>query len=196
MDIDIESLERATLDAVAPAEVGTLPGWLLPFDQSTVGRAISAVPLQHADMDPALIAEIETHFAQRALKTQFRLAAVTGLANLQQALQDRGYTAHQATLTLVGTVDSWPAAETGRAVLLRAQPTEAWRSVYLSDDFDPKDGADRVRALSRSQSQVYASICDASGPIAAGTGLSAKGGPACMACEPWRANAAKATPVP
>jgi hypothetical protein len=40
MNTEIESLERATLDAVAPASVGSLPGWLLPFDKSTVGRAI------------------------------------------------------------------------------------------------------------------------------------------------------------
>jgi hypothetical protein len=47
MEIDIESLERATLDAVAPETVESLPGWLFPIDRTTIGRAISAVPLRH-----------------------------------------------------------------------------------------------------------------------------------------------------
>jgi N-acetylglutamate synthase len=175
MDTDIESLERATLDAVAPAEVDTLPGWLLPLDQSTVGRAISAVPLQHAKLDPKCLGEIELRYAQRGLKTQFRLAAVPGLSSLQRSLLERGYAPHQPTLTLVGTVDSWPAVPAEQAVQLSAQPTAAWTSVYLSEDFDPVDGANRVRALSRSHSLVYASISDASGPIAAGTASFSQG---------------------
>ena len=49
---DIASIERATLDAVCPAEVHEIPGWLLPYDTLPVGRARSAVPpgklLRHA----------------------------------------------------------------------------------------------------------------------------------------------------
>jgi hypothetical protein len=41
MEIDIESLERATLDAVAPATVESPAGRLLPFDETTIGRATS-----------------------------------------------------------------------------------------------------------------------------------------------------------
>ena len=44
---NIANIERATLAAVSPQAVEELPGWLLPFDTSTVGRAISAVPLTH-----------------------------------------------------------------------------------------------------------------------------------------------------
>lgn len=175
METEIESLERATLDAVGPAEMHTLPNWLLPFDRSTVGRAISAVPLRHTDLDPALIAEIEAHYAQRGLKTQFRIANVPGLAVLNQGLLGHGYTPQQPTLTLVGSVSAWPAAVAGTKVLLRTQPTQAWTSVYLSEDFDPVDGANRVRALSRGQGLVYASLSDASGPIAAGTASFSQG---------------------
>jgi GNAT superfamily N-acetyltransferase len=39
----------------------------------------------------------------------------------------------------------------------------------LSEDFDVVDGANRVRALSRSKCLVYASLSNASGSIAAGT---------------------------
>jgi len=169
MDIDIESLERATLDAVAPTEVGALPGWLLPFDQSTVGRAISAVPLRHADVHSGLVSTIETLYADRGLVAQFRIADVTGLATVQHELLSRGYAAQQPTLTLAGLVSQWPAALPERAVALSTHPSEAWKSVYLSQDFDAVDGANRVRAMSQSKCLVYASLGNTSGPIAAGT---------------------------
>ena len=175
MDIDIESLEQATLDAVAPAEVCALPGWLLPFDTTTVGRAISAVPVRHDDMNPALIAAIEARYAERGMKTQFRIADVRGLATLRQELLSLGYTPQQATLTLVGTVRQWPTVTAGLSVQLSPQPTEAWTSVYISGDFDPVDGANRVRALSRSQCLVYASLSNATGAIAAGTAAFSQG---------------------
>jgi N-acetylglutamate synthase len=35
----VENIERATLAAVSPEAVHELPGWLLPFDMGTVGRA-------------------------------------------------------------------------------------------------------------------------------------------------------------
>jgi N-acetylglutamate synthase len=175
MDIDIESLERATLDAVAPDAIGTLPGWLLPFDSTTVGRAISAVPLRHTDPDPAQIPTIEARYAERGLKTQFRIADVQGLAALQHALRGHGYTPQQPTLTLVGTVHGWPGMTKRWNAELGMQPTAQWTSVYLDGDFDPVDGANRVRALSRSQCLVYASLADASGPLAAGTAAFSQG---------------------
>lgn len=175
MDVDIASLEQATLDAVAPAKVETLPGWLLPLDRSTVGRAICAVPLHHHNLDPASIASIEAVYAQHGLKTQFRVADVKGLADLQRRLRQRGYTPQQPTLTMVGNTGQWPTAVAGLKAELSTTPTEAWRSVYLSDDFDPVDGANRVRALSRSQCVVYASLADARGAIAAGTASFSQG---------------------
>jgi hypothetical protein len=41
-DSDIEALERATVDAVAPDAVVQWPGWLLPMDGGTIGRAEAA----------------------------------------------------------------------------------------------------------------------------------------------------------
>jgi ribosomal protein S18 acetylase RimI-like enzyme len=175
MDIDIESLERATLDAVAPAEVGALPDWLLPFDTSSVGRATSAVPLRHHLMDPSAIPDIEALYAERGLKTQFRIAQAPGLAGVQERLLKHGYCPQQPTLTLVGTVLRWPTQIAGMAVQLSETPTQAWKSVYLSGDFDPVDGANRVRALSGSKCLVYASLSNESGVIAAGTAAFSQG---------------------
>lgn len=175
MNIDIASLEQATLDAVAPAEVETLPDWLLPFDRSTVGRATSAVPLRHHGMDPATLGAIEALYTERGLKAQFRIADVAGLADLHQTLHTLGYAPQQPTLTMVGNVRQWPVAGPDRAVQLSHQPTDAWQSVYLSADFDPIDGANRVRALSRSACLVYACLSDASGAVAAGTAAFSQG---------------------
>ena len=168
MDIDIESLELATLDAVAPAQVGTHAGWLLPFDNTTIGRAISAVPVRHDAIDPSQIPDIEARYAERGLKTQFRIADVAGLSDLHTALSRHGYTAQQATWTLVGKVQDWPAAPS-RTVHLGTQPSQPWESVYLSEDFDPVDGANRVRALSRSDCLVYGWLADADAAVCAGT---------------------------
>ena len=103
---DIANLERATLDAVAPPAVHEIDGWLLPFDNSTIGRAKSAVPLRHNDLDAAQVADIEALYAERGLQAAFRMADVTGLANIHAELQRRGYRAEQPTLVQVGTVEA------------------------------------------------------------------------------------------
>lgn len=175
MDIDIASLEQATLDAVAPAEMQTLGDWLLPFDRSTVGRAISAVPLRHRGIVTATLPVIEALYAERGLKPQFRVADAAGLADLHQALRALGYLPQQPTLTMVGSVCHWPATTQGLTAQLSKTPTEAWQSVYLSADFDPIDGANRIRALSRSQCLVYASLANAAGVMAAGTASFSQG---------------------
>ena len=70
---DIESLERATLDAVAPPAVEELDGWLLPFDRSTIGRAISAVPLRH-DAGPVVVVQaMQARYAAHDLRAAFRV---------------------------------------------------------------------------------------------------------------------------
>jgi ribosomal protein S18 acetylase RimI-like enzyme len=169
MDIDIESLESATLDAVAPLEVGRLHGWLLPFDTTTVGRAISAVPTAHEAIDLDLITAIESCYAHRGLKVQFRIADVPGLTTLQERLRQEGYVPQQPTLTLVGRIHGWQTPSNGLPVQLSVVPSDTWMSVYLSADFDPIDGANRVKALSRSMHLVYASLSNETGAIAAGT---------------------------
>ena len=175
MEIDIESLERATLDAVAPASVESLADWLLPFDNTTIGRAISAVPLRHAHVDPSSIAEIELPFLQRGHQAQFRVADVAGLRSAHDALLEHGYSPQQPTLTMVGTVGEWTQAGTDWAPQLTRQASDEWKAVYLSEGFDALDGANRIRALSRSTCLVYAHITDDSGPIAAGTASFSQG---------------------
>lgn len=186
MDIDVESLERATLDAVAPQHTVELPAWLVPIDTSTIGRATSAVPLAHRGRHTLhahamQVTNIEACYAKHQLPPRFRVADVAGLADLHIALDQAGYAAQQPTLTLVGqttrVLDHALAnrpADTPQ-VVVSAAPTEDWQAVYLAAGFDPTDGAHRIAALSRSTTVVYASISGPNGPLAAGTASFSRG---------------------
>jgi N-acetylglutamate synthase len=175
---DIASLERATLAAVAPEAVAEIPGWLLPFDSGTVGRAHSAVPLAHnASIQAADVAAIVARYRERGLAPSLRVADVPALAHLTPALMAAGLVRTQPTLTCVARVADMvaalkPAPDTGSgtgqisdadaghvsdaAVRLLPVPDAAWRQVYLGEGFDPVDGASRVKALGRALGSMYA----------------------------------------
>ncbi len=159
---DIEAIERATLVAVAPQEVEEIPGWLLPFDTGSVGRAHSAVPLRHdASIQLADIATIVARYRAHGLRPSLRIAAVPALAHLEAALIAQGLKATQPTLTCVARVAD--VLEATRAIApaeVSPNPTEAWSQVYLGEGFDPVDGASRVRALSRATGSLYARSVD------------------------------------
>jgi ribosomal protein S18 acetylase RimI-like enzyme len=174
-DHDIASLERATLDAVAPHAVQEIEGWLVPFDNSTIGRAKSAVPLRHRNIDPQQITTIEALYAERDLPATFRVADVPGLASVHAELARRGYQAQQPTLVQVGTVQQMRAICADLPARVSASPEAAWSSVYLAEGFDPVDGAHRVSALSRSQHIVYAHVEDEGLSVAAGTAALSQG---------------------
>jgi ribosomal protein S18 acetylase RimI-like enzyme len=174
-DIDIASLERATLDAVAPLERQEIDGWLLPFDQSTIGRATSAVPLRHGNLDIQLISTIETLYAKRDLQAAFRVADVTALAGVRAELARLGYQAQQPTLVQVGSVAQMRAVCNEATASVNTKPEAVWSSVYLAGGFDPVDGAHRVQALSRSSHVVYACVVENGWSIAAGTAAMSQG---------------------
>ncbi|MEO7106203.1 MAG: GNAT family N-acetyltransferase [Rhodoferax sp.] len=171
----IASLERATLDAVAPPAVEEIDGWLLPFDNSTIGRAKSAVPLRHDGLDAAQIPQIEALYAQRGLHAAFRVADVPALANIHAELRRLGYQAQQPTLVQVGSVQRMRQICQQPPADVRDTPTPDWSAVYLAKGFDPVDGANRIQALSRSRHVVYASVVQEGQPIAAGTAALSQG---------------------
>ena len=174
-DADIDHVERATLDAVAPTDIEEIDNWLLPFDNSTIGRAKSAVPLRHINLDAAQVARIETLYAARGLQAAFRVADVAGLANIHSELQNRGYRAEQPTLVQVGTVREMRAVSEAIPADVSNAPTPAWSAIYLSDGCDPIDGAHRIQALSRSRHLVYASLREDGRCLAAGTASMSQG---------------------
>lgn len=174
-DGDIASLERATLDAVAPPAVQEIDGWLLPFDDSTIGRAKSAVPTRHSRINDQDIAMIESLYAARSLPAAYRVADVPGLASVQAELARLGYQAQQPTLVQVGTVQAMRALCQDLPARVSPSPEPAWASVYLAEGFDPVDGAHRVQALSRSTHIVYACVLENGQAVASGTAALSQG---------------------
>lgn len=173
--LEIASLERATLDAVAPPAVAEIDGWLIPFDQSTIGRAKSAVPICYEHTHARDVAIIESLYAAQGLQAAYRLADVPALAPIQAALAHRGYQAQQPTLVQVGSVATLRALCHDTPARVSASPDAAWASVYMSKGFDAVDGAHRIQALSRSQHMVYAWVEEDGQAVAAGTASFSQG---------------------
>ena len=173
--LEIASLERATLDAVAPPAVAEIDGWLLPFDHGSIGRAKSAVPIRYERTHARDVATIESLYAARGLQAAYRVADVPGLAAIQAALAHRGYQAQQPTLVQVGSVANLRALSHGKPARVSTRPEAAWASVYLAEGFDPVDGAHRIQALSRSQNMVYACVEEDGQAVAAGTAAFSQG---------------------
>ena len=172
---DIASIERATLDAVCPAEVHEIPGWLLPYDPLPVGRARSAVPLAHMPLSPAKLLQIEAYYQQRDRPTVFRLPESLISPEIGNALQSMGYVGTQAVLVQVAELAGLLRLAPPDAATLSATPSAAWASVYTAEGFDPVDGANRVQLLSRSRHVVYAHVSENGQALAAGTGSISQG---------------------
>jgi GNAT superfamily N-acetyltransferase len=158
MTLTVEAVERATLAALPPDAVEELPGWLLPLDAGTVGRAHSAVPLRHEAPDAALLPHIEQRYRAHGLPPLFRLPVdLPAFDGFQAELRARGYIPSRPTLVMTGTPEAMAAGGSGHGVRLDAAPTDAWSRVYLGEGFDPADGASRVRLLRRAKDALYAS---------------------------------------
>ena len=152
---DIETLERDTVAAVAPPEMLELGGWLAPFDNGTIGRAKSAVPLRH-DIGPQAIGEIAELYRDRGLEPGFRIADLGSLEAVQNALARLRFTPRQPTVFKIGSTSELAAVSKASAGILAA-PDAAWGAVFLGDGFDAADGAHRIAALTRSPNAIYGS---------------------------------------
>lgn len=169
---DPESLERATVQAVAPERLDdSVPGWLLPMDPGTVGRAQCAVPLSHAEPDLTLVDTIVARYRACGFAPAWRLPDLPAFAGLHAALAQRGFTRRQPTLTQVAGVADLLArlpAHPGLAAVLEDRPDAAWLAMFLGAGLDPVDGASRSRALARAVGTRYASLREQGVTLACG----------------------------
>jgi len=167
---DMEAIERATLAAVSPQTIEELPeGWLLPFDNGTIGRARTAVPLHHMAPALGLIEVIEARYAAHGLPPAFRLPDSHAFDAMREALQRRGYRMHKPTFTQTGDARSMQAFGVGPPAEVDAAPDAGWASVFLGPGFDPVDGTSRVQALARAPGTLFGSVRDEGGrTLAAG----------------------------
>jgi N-acetylglutamate synthase len=173
----IEPIERATLAALSPQLVHELPGWLLPFDTGTVGRAKSAVPVLHGadNAQVAMVHTIEQHYMARGTQASFRLPDVPSFDAMRSALVAKGYRPEQPTLVQISKVTAMRAVTTQQAAQVDSAPDAGWASVFLSEGFDPVDGANRVKTLSRASGAVFASAREEGQTVAAGAGAFSHG---------------------
>ena len=173
---DPQDIERATLAAVSPDAQTELDGWLLGFDVGTIARAKSAAPLHHPAPDAVMDAKqsaqciqaIEHQYRLRSLgagagasadsQAMFRLPDLPCFDLFRLQLARRGYTAIQPTWVQVATVQSLLDLTPAPAAEVDAVPDSAWRQLFLGEGFDPVDGASRIRNLTRSSANVYASL--------------------------------------
>lgn len=163
---DIESLERATVIAVAPPEVAEIDGWIVPFDDGTLGRAKSAAPLRH-DADGSALDAIEAAYVSRGLSPAFRVADEPALDGVRVELLRRGYEATTPTVVMTAKSADVATFAVPFADLLE-EPDEAWGSVFLGEGFDPVDGAHRVKRLSLSPGALFGSVREGGRTVAVG----------------------------
>jgi GNAT superfamily N-acetyltransferase len=162
----VESLERATVAAVAPPEVLEIRGWLASFDNGTIGRAKCAVPLSH-DVSDEAVPEILAAYESRGLPPGFRIPDTQALSPLRARLAARGLAPGKPTLVKVGDTARLAAFADGAAEILD-RPDAAWGEVFLGPGFDPVDGAHRVKVLSRSPGAAFGVVREAGRPVAVG----------------------------
>lgn len=163
---EIESLERATVEGLAPAQVVEIDGWLVALDPGTIRRTASAAPLSHA-MGPSGLSAVEAAYWTEGLAPAFRIAQVPGLKAVSDALAARRYLSEQPVVVKIGDVDLLARFRDHPAEVL-AEPDQAWGAVFLGEGFDPDDGACRVAALSRSPDAIYGAVREKDRTVAVG----------------------------
>ena len=167
---EVESIERATLAAVPPQALEEHAGWLLPFDDGTVGRSHSATPLNHAPLAGADAQAIAQRYRERAHRPMFRIPDVAAFESLQADLQSRGFAADRPTLVQVaGTLAGLSQLAPDATTHLAATPEPGWADVFLGEGFDPVSGASRLAILRRARDSVFASIARDGRVVAVGS---------------------------
>ncbi|GAA6143857.1 GNAT family N-acetyltransferase [Hydrogenophaga sp. 5NK40-0174] len=171
MKLDVATLERATLSAVPPESLDeSLPGWLVPLDSGTVGRARSAVPLSHEAPTLDAVAAVVDRYRQNGLTPALRLPESHTFAEASDWLVAQGFRKRQPTHVMVAALDGLvlPVAAAMHAIRLDVRPDDAWKAVFLGEGFDPVDGACRVKILARALESRYASIRAGQAAVACG----------------------------
>lgn len=155
---DVAAIERATLAAVPPRAQQELHGWLLAFDEGSVGRAHSAVPLAHVPPAEGVLGDIERAYAAHGLAAVLRFPRTETFAALRAQLGARGYVPSKPTLTQLATVDAMALVGEPAGVELADAPDTDWASVFLGEGFDAKEGEGRLDILRRSPHNRFASF--------------------------------------
>ncbi|WP_327205471.1 GNAT family N-acetyltransferase, partial [Rathayibacter sp. Leaf296] len=182
----VERMDPRLLDRLAAAawpalEIRELDGWLLRAASGVTKRA-NSVLTSGAVADPERAIDAAEAFAHdHAIPPLLQIGPATLPADLPERLAARGYTPHERTLVLTGTVQEALAALSGPPAVVEPSPSEDWLSLWWS--VDGRGGAaERVvaqRILAGCDSS-YALVRDERGAAACGRIAYATAGD-----EPW-----------
>lgn len=172
---EVEAIERATLAAVPPQRLVQWERWLLAFDDGTVGRCHSAVPLRHDAPAAGALVEIERRYADAGLPAVLRVPELATFDAMRDELQARGYRRAKPTLVQVGRVAGLTGGGRRSDVQLAASASADWEQVFLGDGFDPVDGASRLAILRRGRGSVFASVKEQGRTVAVGSACFSEG---------------------
>ncbi len=162
---DAEGIERATLAAVPPQRQETFGEWLLAYDDGTVGRCHSAVPLRHAPPVPGTLDEIERRYAGAGLPPILRIPEHPAFDAFRSELTDRAYVRSTPTSVQVAQLPARGGADTIH-VRVSDTPDARWEDTFLGEDGDPVDASSRLAILRRGAHSIFASV-DAADRVAA-----------------------------
>jgi len=155
----IAAIERATLAAVPPQRLERWGDWLLPFDDGTVGRSHSAVPLRHDAPGLAVLPELERRYRGQGLAVVLRVPELASFARMHEALAAEAYAKTKPTLVQVGDLERLAASmRTPIAITIAGRPGAAWEQVFLGEGFDPVDGASRLAILRRGTRSLFGEV--------------------------------------
>lgn len=173
---DIGAIERATLAAVPPQRLEQWAGWLLAFDDGTVGRCHSAVPLCHVAPAPGCLDEIERRYDAAGRPAVLRVPELPDFDAFRRQLEAGGYRRSKPTLVQTGRIGDLAGNGMGGIdVQLTGAPAAGWEQVFLGEGFDPIDGASRLGILRRARDSVFASAQDHGRTVAVGCASLAEG---------------------
>lgn len=173
---EIEAIELATLAAVPPQRLERWADWLLAFDDGTVGRCHSAVPLRHEAPAARALVEIERRYAGAGLPAVLRVPELATFDAMCGELEAQGYRRAKPTLVQVGRVaDLTGGGLRGSDVQVAGSASAEWEQVFLGAGFDPVDGASRLAILRRGRGSVFASVRDHGRTVAVGAACFSEG---------------------
>jgi ribosomal protein S18 acetylase RimI-like enzyme len=139
--VHVADIERATVAACAVRVQEELPGWLVPLEPGSVGRARSAVPLRHDGVELAAIGGIVARYAARGLAPQFRLADVAGLDAVRAALEADGFVARSPTSLQLAAAEEVAASAGAGGVVLAGSVADEWLRAFASSARDVERSA-------------------------------------------------------